>query len=73
MNAEIDMLIHINDLSLKTLFEDKLAHCPGFTRSPRLSHKSHLLFLQFDRERFDLGSVQEVAGSLGAQVRIVGL
>jgi len=50
MGAEIDVLIHINDLSLKTLFEDKLAHCPGFTRSPRLSHKSHLLFLQFDQE-----------------------
>lgn len=73
MSAEIDMLIHINDLSLKTLFEDKLARGTGVTRGRLQSHKSHLLFLHFDPERFDLGSVQEVARSLGAQVRIVGL
>ncbi|MHB1281922.1 MAG: hypothetical protein ACYCYL_11935 [Acidithiobacillus sp.] len=73
MNTVIDMMIHVNDPAVKPLMEASLARIPGVIEARLKTPKPHLLFVSYDPERFNIGSVPEIARGLGSQAQVVEL
>lgn len=73
MNTTIDMMIHVNDSAMKPLLEAKLASKPGVIEARLKTVKPNLFFVSYDPERFNIGSVPEIARELGSQAQVVEL
>ncbi len=69
--AFIDMMIHVNDPSAKTQLEARLVEYPGGMEPRIRTPKTHLLFVSYDPEKFDIRSVPSIAGALGIDAQIV--
>lgn len=69
--AFIDMMIHVNDPSAKLRLEAHLVEYPGVIEPRIKTPKTHLLFVSYDPEKFDIRSVPSIADALGIDAQIV--